>query len=93
MLWLGFAAMAVGAGIALAFAVGRSPLALGAWALAGPIAIGALAVFTRADLDQRTRPVYDARDYVTAVYGFILVAAAFGVLWSGWLFANWWARR
>ncbi|MFI7000856.1 hypothetical protein [Nocardia sp. NPDC050175] len=92
VLWLVLAASAVAAGIVLALVVGRSPFAVAAWALAGPLAISVLAIFTRIDIEQRARAVYDSWPYATVVYWLVLGAAACGVLLSGWLFANWWAR-
>lgn len=92
VLWLALAAVSVAAGIVLALTVGRSPLAVAAWALAGPLAISVLAIFTRIDIEQRARAVYDPWPYTTVCYWLVLGAAACGVLLSGWLVANWWAR-
>lgn len=92
LFWLALAGILVTAGLALAAAVGRSPYAIVAWTLAGPLAIGVLAVFTWFDTEQRTRPEYIGSAYTRIVYGLICAGAAGGVLLSGWLFANWWAR-
>jgi hypothetical protein len=91
--WLILAAVLVAAGVVIALVVDRSSLAIVAWALDGPLAIGVLALFTRADLGQRARIHYNPRVYTTPLYASVLAGAACGVLWSGWLFANWLARR
>ncbi|WP_433665087.1 hypothetical protein ACQPW1_24555 [Nocardia sp. CA-128927] len=93
VLWLVLAAFFVAAGIVLAVTVGRSPFAVAAWALAGPIAISVLAIFTRVDIEQRARALYDPWPYATVLYWLVLCSAGCGVLLSGWLFANWWARQ
>ncbi|MCX4090925.1 hypothetical protein [Nocardia sp. alder85J] len=91
--WLVLAAVCVAAGIAVAAGTGRSPVTIAAWALDGPVALSVLAIFTRADLQQRSRTLYNPRVYAMPLYALILTAAAGGVCWSAWLFANWLARR
>lgn len=91
--WLLAAALGVAVGLVIAVSQGRSALAAVAWLLTGPLALGLLAVYTRADLVQRARFSYRPRTLATALYTAVLVGAAIGVLLSGWHFADWLARR
>ncbi|MGN2638651.1 hypothetical protein ACTD5D_21260 [Nocardia takedensis] len=91
--WLAAAAASVALGVVAAVLAGRSAAAVAAWVLTGPIALGLLAVYTRADLEQQARYSYLRSPYATVVYAVVLAAAAAGVLFSGWNLADWLARR
>jgi hypothetical protein len=63
--------------------------AFGAWLLAGPVAIGLLAVFAQHDVRQRARPIYDAPTWLPALYWSAVVAAGLGICASAWNIAQW----
>ena len=91
--WL-VAALAVGlAGAVVAF-LGRDPvLAILAWALAGPGAIGLLAVFAQRDVAQRALPIYlSSPGRTTALYWAAILVAAVGIAVSAWYIAQWAGR-
>lgn len=92
--WL-LAALAVGlvaAGIALVLG-GSILYATVAWALAGPVAIGLLAVFTQQDVRRRSLPIYAAPQWVSTLYWAVVAVAGVGVLTSAWHIAEWVGRR
>ncbi len=88
--WLGAALVlgVVGAVVALLFGA-TVGIALASWALAGPVAIGLLAVFSRLDLRQRARPLYTAPTWTTALHTAAILAAAAGIGISAWRIAEW----
>ena len=67
-------------------------IALGAWALAGPVAIGLLAVFTQRDVAQRAKPIYDAPSWIRVLYWSTVAAAVLGIAVSAWDIALWAGR-
>jgi hypothetical protein len=67
-------------------------IALGMWVLAGPIAIGLLALFTQRDVQQRAKPIYDAPSWIPVLYWSAIVAAAVGIGVSAWNIADWAGR-
>ncbi|MDN5726656.1 MAG: hypothetical protein L0G99_12115, partial [Propionibacteriales bacterium] len=67
--WLALAAGMAVVGLVLALVLGGlPPVAIGAWALAGPVAIGLLAYFMTADLKARAGAVYAAQAWVKIAY-------------------------
>ncbi len=93
LVWL-LAATVLGlAGAALALLLGEQiGMALGAWVLAGPVAIGLLAVHSLRDTALRTRLGYDPRTAATAFYAVAIVAAAAGITVSAVRIAEWAGR-
>jgi hypothetical protein len=91
-IWL-IAALVLGlAAFAVALVLGASiGYAFAAWLLAGPVAIGLLAVFAQRDVRQRALPIYGAPGWLPALYWSAVVAAGLGVcagavriaLWAG----------
>ena len=91
--WL-VGALAVGlVGAVVAF-FGRNPaIAIVGWALAGPGAIGLLAVFAQRDVGQRALPIYiHSPARTAALYWAVIAAAAVGIAVSAWYLALWAGR-
>ena len=102
---LGASALAVAqppvALFALAFVLGALGLAIGlvwgprvsaafaGWLLAGPVAIGVLAEFSRVDTRRRTHAVYSAPLWVPRVYWAILGVCLLGIAVGAWHIALW----
>ncbi|MCW2653715.1 MAG: rane protein [Mycobacterium sp.] len=85
---LAFAPAAVGLAIGLLWGP-RVAAALAGWLLAGPVAIGVLAEFTRVDTRRRTHAVYCAPRWVPNVYWAILVVCLLGIAVGAWHIALW----
>lgn len=60
-----------------------------AWLLAGPIAIGALAVYSRVDTQRRTDAIYSAPGWVSTAYWVVLGACLVGIAIGAWQIALW----
>jgi hypothetical protein len=94
--WLAGALAAAVAGVvavSVAVLLRISPWpAFAAWALAGPIAIGMLAAFSRSDIRQRARPIYSARSSASVLYWSAVAVAAIGIGLSAWQIADWAGR-
>ena len=85
----------VGAIIAIVvFILGSSwgALAILGWLLAGPVAIGALAVYTRVDTRRRTEAIYSAPTWTSTLYWVVLGACLVGIALSAWQIALWAGR-
>ena len=67
-------------------------VAVAAWVLAGPVAIGLLAVFVRQDVQQRARPLYDAPSWIRVLYCSTIAAVALGIGVGAWNIALWAGR-
>jgi hypothetical protein len=84
------------AGIVIAaigtLAGGLIATALGGWLLAGPIAIGALAVYNRIDTRRRTESIYSAPGWTSTLYWAVLAASAVGIALGAWQIALWAGR-
>jgi hypothetical protein len=89
VLWLGLGLTVAAVGVVLAAAFSQILPAVAAWMLAGPIAIGFLAVFVLKDTKSQSAPIYSVRDYVRWLYQALLVVAAIGVCLSAWRIAVW----
>ena len=91
--WL-VAALVVGlVGAVLAFFGDNPVVAVVAWALAGPGAIGLLAVFAQRDVGQRALPIYiSSPGRTTALYWAAIAVAAVGIAVSAWYLALWAGR-
>ena len=85
---LAFALAAVGLAIGLAWGP-RLAAAFAGWLLAGPVAIGVLAEFSRIDIRRRTHAVYSAPRWVPNVYWAILGVCLLGIAVGAWHIALW----
>jgi hypothetical protein len=85
---LAFALAAVGLAIGLAWGP-RLAAAFAGWLLAGPLAIGVLAEFSRVDTGRRTHAVYSAPRWVPNVYWAILAVCLLGIAVGAWHIALW----
>lgn len=91
--WLGAAALLAVAGLVLALVLGGlPPIAIVAWALAGPVGIGMLAVFTTSDLKARAGAVYLAQGWVRPLYWVCVVLCLAGAMVAAWKIAEWVGR-
>lgn len=83
-----------GAVVALVGALsgGMIATALVGWLLAGPIAIGALAVYNRVDTRRRTESIYSAPSWTATLYWLVLAACLIGIALSAWQIALWAGR-
>jgi len=92
-LWLsvaiGLATCGVVVGLLAAQVVAVAVLA---WALSGPLAIGASAAFTFADTKQRANSIYGQRQLATYLYVTALVLALVGVVIASLHIADWAGR-
>jgi hypothetical protein len=85
---LAFALAALGVAIGLLWGP-RLAAAFAGWLLAGPVAIGVLAEFTRVDTRRRTHAVYSAPRWVPNVYWAILGVCLLGIAVGAWHIALW----
>jgi hypothetical protein len=85
---LAFALAAVGLAIGLVWGP-RVTAAFAGWLLAGPVAIGVLAEFSRVDTRRRTHAVYSAPRWVQNVYWAILGVCLVGIAVGAWHIALW----
>jgi hypothetical protein len=85
---LAFALAAVGLAIGLGWGP-RVTAAFAGWLLAGPVAIGVLAEFSRVDTRRRTHAVYSAPRWVPNVYWAILGVCLLGIAVGAWHIALW----
>jgi hypothetical protein len=87
---------AVGVVLALVSAAGGGGVfapALAGWLLAGPIAIGALAVYTRVDTRRRSEAIYSAPRWAARLYWAVLVVCLVGIALGAWQIALWAGRQ
>ena len=63
--------------------------AVGGWLLAGPLAIGALAVFSRVDTRRRTEAIYSAPTWTSTLYWVVLAVCLLGIAVGAWQIALW----
>lgn len=91
--WLGISAGLSAVGLALAALLGGlPPLAIIGWSLSGPVAIGALAMFTSEDTRQRAHPVYVAPNWLQLAYFGALLLCLAGVIVSAIRIGLWVGR-
>jgi hypothetical protein len=93
------ALFAVAAGLAAAGIVTAAvwgaallPAAAG-WLLAGPVAIGVLAYYTRVDTRRRTATVYSAPAWTSTLYWAVVAVCLIGIAVGAWHLALWVGRR
>jgi hypothetical protein len=67
--------------------------ALVGWLLAGPLAIGALAVYTRVDTRRRSESIYSAPRWTATLYWAVLVVCLVGIALGAWQIALWAGRQ
>ena len=67
--------------------------ALAGWLLAGPLAIGALAVYTRVDTRRRSESIYSAPRWAATLYWAVLVVCLVGIALGAWQIALWAGRQ
>ena len=67
--------------------------ALAGWLLAGPVAIGALAVYTRVDTRRRSESIYSAPRWAARLYWAVLVVCLVGIALGAWQIALWAGRQ
>jgi hypothetical protein len=63
--------------------------AVGGWLLAGPLAIGALAAFSRVDTRRRTEAIYSAPTWTSTLYWVVLAVCLLGIAVGAWQIALW----
>jgi hypothetical protein len=95
--WFAVALALAVAGVALAaigsLTGGNIATALAGWLLAGPIAIGALAVYNRADTRRRTEAIYSTPTWTSTLYWAVLVVCLAGIAVGAWQIALWAGRQ
>lgn len=81
----------IGVALAGASALGGPMIAAAAagWLLAGPLAIGALAVFSRVDTRRRTEAIYSAPTWTSMLYWVVLAVCLIGIAVGAWQIALW----
>jgi hypothetical protein len=94
---LGLFALAAGlaaVGIMVAAVWGAAlPAAAAGWLLAGPVAIGVLAAYTRVDTRRRTQAIYSAPAWTGTVYAAVVAVCLIGIAVGAWHLALWVGRR
>ncbi|MGV7407211.1 hypothetical protein PJJ87_04575 [Mycobacterium kansasii] len=81
------------AGVVIGMLWGTSlPAAFSGWLLAGPVAIGVLAEFTRVDTQRRANAVYSAPRWVATLYWAVLGVCLLGIAVGAWHIAIWAGR-
>ena len=96
--WFGVTLLLAVAGVVLAVvsaASGGGVLvpALVGWLLAGPLAIGTLAVYTRVDTRRRSESIYSAPRWTATLYWAVLVVCLVGIALGAWQIALWAGRQ
>jgi hypothetical protein len=96
--WFAVALVMAAAGVVLALVSaseggGVFAPALAGWLLAGPLAIGALAVYTRVDTRRRSESIYSAPRWATRLYWAVLVVCLVGIALGAWQIALWAGRQ
>ena len=96
--WFGVALVLAVAGVVLALISATSgggvlATALAGWLLAGPLAIGALAVYTRVDTRRRSESIYSAPRWAATLYWAVLAVCLIGIALGAWQIALWAGRQ
>lgn len=76
-------------GLVLAVVFWANPIALVGWALAGPVAIGVMALYVARDTALRAEPVYLRPDWLSMAYAAVAAVAVIGVVVSSVSIALW----
>jgi hypothetical protein len=69
------------------------PTAVAGWLLAGPVAIGAMAAYTRVDTKRRSEAVYSAPSWTGTAYWAVLAVCLIGIAVGAWQIALWAGRQ
>jgi len=96
--WFAVALVLAGAGVVLALVSatdggGVIVPALAGWLLAGPLAIGALAVYTRVDTRRRSEAIYSAPRWAARLYWAVVIVCLVGIALGAWQIALWAGRQ
>jgi len=96
--WFAVALVLAVAGAALALLSATSgggvfATALAGWLLAGPLAIGALAMYSRVDIRRRSESIYSAPRWAATLYWAVLVVCLVGIALGAWQIALWAGRQ
>jgi hypothetical protein len=96
--WFAVALVLAVAGVVLALVSATSgggvfATALAGWLLAGPFAIGALAVYSRVDTRRRSESIYSAPRWAATLYWAVLVVCLVGIALGAWQIALWAGRQ
>jgi hypothetical protein len=96
--WFGVALVLAVAGVVLALLSATSGggilvTALAGWLLAGPIAIGALAVYSRVDTRRRSESISSAPRWAATLYWAVLTVCLLGIALGAWQIALWAGRQ
>jgi hypothetical protein len=92
--FLGLAVVLAAAGAVIAGVWGSAVVAAGiGWLLAGPVAIGVLAVYTLVDTRRRTDAVFSAPSWIGAAYWTVVVVCLAGIAVAALQLALWAGRR
>jgi len=96
--WFAVALVPAVAGVVLALVSATSgggvlATALAGWLLAGPIGIGALAVYSRVDTRRRSESIYSAPRWAATLYWAVLLVCLVGIALGAWQIALWAGRQ
>ena len=96
--WFAVALVLAVAGVVLALVSATSgggvlATALAGWLLAGPIGIGALAVYSRVDTRRRSESIYSAPRWAATLYWAVLLVCLVGIALGAWQIALWAGRQ
>ncbi|MFG1929940.1 hypothetical protein ACGFK1_04705 [Mycobacterium sp. NPDC048908] len=89
---LAVAAGVAAIGVVLAAVGWGGPIAVIGWALAGPVAIGVMALYLATDTKRRAEPVYLRPEWLTMAYAAVAVLAVAGIVASALSVAFWVGR-
>jgi hypothetical protein len=96
--WFAVALVLAAAGVVLALMSAASGggvlgIALAGWLLAGPMAIGALTLYTRVDTRRRSEAIYSAPRWAGTLYWAVLAVCLIGIALGAWQIALWAGRQ
>ena len=96
--WFAVAFVLAAAGVVLALMSAASGggvlgIALAGWLLAGPMAIGALTLYTRVDTRRRSEAIYSAPRWAGTLYWAVLAVCLIGIALGAWQIALWAGRQ
>ena len=86
---LGLALLGLMVAVIGALLSGSLVTAVAGWLLAGPAAIGALAMYTRVDTQRRTEAIYSAPAWGSRLYWAVLAVCLLGIAMGAWQIALW----
>jgi len=91
--WLAAAAGAGMVGGTMAALLGRVPaLAVLAWAVAGPVAVALLAVFSARDARRQAAPIYTSPSWTKTAYWGVVLVVGLALLVTAWQIGQWTGR-